>query len=78
MSKKSNKIKLEYFREMIVPDLFTNRINWEEFNPSCFRLTDGINVVDYYPISNKLFIHKDEEWRENIDPKELVKIITLL
>jgi len=58
----SKKIKLDYFKNIVLPDLNASKLYVNEFSPSCFRITNGINSVDYFPKSNRIFIHKTQAW----------------
>lgn len=58
----SKKIKQEFFEEFSIPLLKEVGFAVRLFNPGSYRMTDGENIFDYYPGSNKFFDHQKQSW----------------
>lgn len=56
------KIKEEYFLKIVVPALEKKQCMVKKFNAGSYRITNGIDTVDYYPGSMKLFMHYSQDW----------------
>lgn len=61
---KANKsAKVLFFLEFTLPKLIEEGCKVNEFNVNSFRITDGINVIDFYPSSGKVFT-KDKKYKQ--------------
>lgn len=61
-TKYNRAVNSEHFVEVVIPELINNKLTVKEFNHNSFRITNGINTIDYFPCSKKLLIHKGNKW----------------
>lgn len=65
LSSKSHKVqKSEFFRENLLPIIYELKYVVDEYHPNSFRfrLEEGKNFVDYFPMSGRMFIKDKNKW----------------